>query len=346
MIRTFRANRRLRRELERGLASLDQQLPRKRFAAVSDEALCLSERQSDTSASKPVYEYRDDRGNRYLFKLTGPELAAAEVCADRIRRLGGRPSLPVRVAELVIPDGSRRLGVLKPLLHFDATKQLSPETATWTPLQRATILCEHAWEWYLGNLDTNTSQYALLPTATGELLPLNVDWDRSFAVDASRAPTRFDRYRFSLPNAHTFLYADYVEGRIDLHLDLLLDQAQRIRNLPKAALTRALSDYAEVRFQEDREAQTDWLEQQLDRKRDAPKLFLQFVRYLVEERLENEQGEPRVRAWAWSFRQSQHLLHHLVRGPVGSGARRVLRAVRGAAWFGPWADGRVDAASD
>ena len=103
--------------------------------------------------------------------------------------------------------------MLKPFIDFNVSAELDADTTQWTVEQRAVMLAEHAWEWFLDNLDTNTSQYALL----GPLrLPVNIDWDRAFFSDGRSELSRFAKYKPQLPNARTFLYADYVAGKVKL----------------------------------------------------------------------------------------------------------------------------------
>ncbi len=318
----------MRRSLRRAESSAAKAIPTAHFHATRDEALRLTERNDDTIASKPIFEFGDASGQRFIFKVGDPASVSAEVCAYELQALAGRTCVPARLATLEVEPDVRALGVLKPFLAFCNGSQLSAAPETWTPLQRAAIAREHVWEWFLGNFDTNTSQYALIPTDTGELLPLNVDWDRSFCDKGLQPPTRFDKHKVTLPNAHTFLYADYVEGRIQLHLDLLLREAKRIARLSRADVERAFQRHAAVAFPDDEEQQRRWCQDRLQRQGRIERQFRSFVTELVRER----RIAQREQAHWWGvymWRQGQLLLHNVLRGPLGSFGRSVLRRARG-----------------
>jgi hypothetical protein len=195
-------------------ARIREALEARHLASVETELLRPVEGEFERTATKPVVPLTDPSGKRYVLKVAEPALVAAEIAAYELRRLGGRPTIPVRRVTVDLPGGAVVSGVLKVFLDFDETHQLSNDAREWTELQRTVILREHAWDWFLGNLDTNTSQYALLGVAG---YPINIDWDRAFAHEERSELSRFAKYRTALPNALTFLYADYVEGRISLH---------------------------------------------------------------------------------------------------------------------------------
>jgi hypothetical protein len=191
-------------------------------------------------------------------------------------------------------------------------------------------LLEHAWEWFLDNMDTNTSQYALLgPLA----LPINIDWDRAFSSEGRSEFSRFAKYRAALPNARTFLYADYVAGKVQLPLWMLSAEARRIKRLPKAELRNILRRYAQARFAEPAE-QEQFVARMLIRQRGIEREVATFMRSLWSERrsLQGSAGSlgeyvhhQRLLIWAaW-----QHVLNAVLRGPIGTGARRLLSRVRG-----------------
>lgn len=331
MTRSFRATgpRALRRELDATQAHLRRQLSFDHFHSVSPASLRLSESQSETTASKPVREFVDDRGLRYWFKTAEPDLVAAEVCAYQIRQLANKPAVPARAVRLRT-DEQLCDGVLKPFVELEDTSQLAADTTQWTPLQRATILTEHVWEWFLGNLDTNIGQYALLRTKRGELVPVNLDWDRAFHGEPNlEGPSRFDKYRLNLPNAHTFLYADFVEGRTTLPLRLLRSEAARVRRLSPHALKPILRRYASIRFPQQPQQQEQWVDALLLRRSSIVERFAGFEQELLAERrklVEDEGVSAAAPAWCWH--QFQLVLHSLSRGAVGRAARTVLRAVR------------------
>lgn len=281
------------------------------------------------AGSKPLIALQDGRGDPYLFKVGDDDLLAAEVAACELRVLGQRPVVPARLLEVTLEDVGRVTGVLKPFLQFEASRELNSDTKSWTPIQRAVILIEHAWEWFLDNLDTNTGQYALVGT---EAIPLNLDWDRSFCTECHGELSRFEKYKHAIPNARTFLYADYVEGRIDLPFPLLLAEARRIRALPVAKVRAALERYATARFQ-DPQAREAFIARALRRKGRIELDFGQFLGQLVAERRALV-GPPsgwraRVRvASALIWKGWQLLLHRLSRGPLGGLGRGALRLVR------------------
>ena len=279
--------------------------------------------------SKPVLSL-EAGGRRYVFKLAEPALVAAEVAAYELRRLGDRPVLPARGVTVELPTLGASFGLLKPHLHFDAAKELGTDTASWSELQRAAILVDHAWDYFLDNLDTNTSQYALIgPRA----VPVNIDWDRAFFSDSRSKLSRFAKYKATLPNARTFLYADYVEGKIELPFELLLNEARRIGRLPVNEVRRILERLADVRFG-DRRAARHFVLRTLARQRRIEHQVLRFVNELTRERralnATPETTAERVRKLSvLGWDHWQLVLNVVLRGPIGVGARKLLRIVRG-----------------
>jgi hypothetical protein len=192
------------------------------------------------------------------------------------------------------------------------------------------MLADHAWEWFLDNLDTNTSQYALLGSLR---LPVNIDWDRAFFSDGRSELTRFAKYKPQLPNARTFLYADYVAGKIRLPLWMLANEARRIRRLPHARVREILERYAKVRFTDPAEADA-FVRRTLMRQRGIEREVATFMRSLWSERRALE--APADSAGEWVHRHLlrgwalwQRVLNAVLRGPVGSAARKMLSLVRG-----------------
>jgi hypothetical protein len=296
------------------------------FATVEAALLRPSDVEETRAGTKPLYGLTDERGRRYALKRGRPELMAAEQAAYELRRLGERPCLPCRVIDIELEGEGRVSGLLKPFIEFDVEREL----------QRSVILLEHAWEWLLDNSDTNTSQYALV----GErAYPLNIDWDRSFSTEVRSELSRFDKYKAILPNARTFLYSDYVEGKVDLPFSVLYAEARRIRRLPVPAVRRILERYASVRYEDPAEAQS-FILRALERQRNIESDFRRFVRELISERLALSvapETTPSARlrqgvVIAWNH--GQHVLQRLSRGPIGSGGRKALRAVRSRLWFG------------
>jgi hypothetical protein len=313
-------------------ARIREALEARHLASVETELLCpLDAADAERSGSKPVIKLSDPQGHRYVLKLAPAELVAAEVCAYELRGLGRRPSVPVRAVDVAMPDGAMASGVLKTFLDFDLELQLSTETQSWSELQRCVMLREHAWEWFLDNLDTNTTQYALLGV---EGYPLNIDWDRSFAAEAQSEFSRFTKYRSTLPNARTFLYADYVEGRVQLNFAFLRQEARLIRKLPTEAVRRSLRAYALRRYTDDHAQAEAFVLRVLERKRGIEREVDEFVRRLRAERAVLAGAPPEdllgkaalLPRFAWNHWQKA--LDTIGRGPVGTTARRALKLVR------------------
>ncbi len=288
--------------------------------------------------TKPMHCLVDERGRRYVLKLGQSALMAAEEAVYELRRLGSRPCLPARQISAEIAELGAVEGLLKPYLEFDVEDELAADTTSWSELQRHVILFEHAWEWFVDNLDTNTSQYALIGP---ERYPVNIDWDRAFATEATTPLTRFAKYRHVLPNARTFLYSDYVEGKIDLPFSLLHREARRIARLPARDVRRVLERYASARFVADEAAASRFVARMLERQRHMEREVARFVRDLLRERLEVSVLPERTllgglqRALTFAWDSWQLLLNALARGPLGQAARRALRALRTTLWRPP-----------
>jgi hypothetical protein len=329
MLHTFRTNHRFQAQIEEALLALKEELDPGHLATVEVRTSSSSECDVLRGGSKPLLKVKDSEGRCYLFKQAEPALAAAEEAAFQLRRLGGRPGVPARSASVCI-DGVEVQGLLKPYVDFDNDRQLEPDTTTWSEEQRAVMLLEHAWEWFLDNMDTNTSQYGLM----GPLdLPINVDWDRSFFSAGQSELTRFAKYRVTLPNARTFLYADYVAGKTKLPLWLLSNEARRIRRLPKARVRAILKRYASVRFTDATEGE-HFVRRMLMRRHGIEREVATFMRSLWLERrtleaapsnLSELVNQQMLLLWAdW-----QLVLNSALRGPLGAAGRRYLSIVRG-----------------
>jgi hypothetical protein len=332
MLHTFRSSDRFRTHLERALANIKAELDAGQLSTLGAERLShvVSECE-ERGGSKPRFRLRnEDDGSHYIFKQCEPALAAAEEAAYELLRFGGRPCVPARAMQLDVDGSGPVPGLLKPFVTFEVQKELPPDTTTWTLEQQAVMLLGHAWEWFLDNLDTNTSQYALL----GPLeLPINIDWDRSFFSGGRSEMSRFAKYRPTLPNARTFLYADYVAGKIKLPLWLLAAEARRIRRLPRARVRAIASDYAAVRF-EDQAEREQFVRRMLIRQRNIESEVGAFMRALWAERRKLQMPPESLRdalehrlllLWAdW-----QLVLNAVLRGPIGTYARRVLSFIRG-----------------
>jgi len=315
-------------------ARIRDALEGRHLASVETELLRPLDQDFERVATKPVVPLTDTRGRRYVLKVAEPPLVAAEIAAYELRRLGGRPTIPVRTVSVELPGGGVASGVLKVFLDFEETYQLSNDSREWTELQRTVILREHAWDWFLDNLDTNTSQYALVGVAG---YPLNIDWDRAFANEAPSELSRFAKYRTALPNARTFLYADYVEGRISLNFAFLRHEARRIHRLPETAVRTVVEEYAEVRYAGDAVQVAAFTAAVLERKRNIERDFDTFIKLLrAERRMLGEQRHPTLARRALglgrvTWNQLQRGLDTIGRSQVGTAARRVLKLVRGRA---------------
>jgi hypothetical protein len=330
MLHTFRANERFRMRIEAALSVIKRDLEAGQLATVDARALRRIESDEQRSGSKPLLTLRSEDGSTYAFKQCDAALAAAEEAAYELRRLGGRPGAPARVMSLDLDGAGALPGLLKPYIEFQVDHELEADSTTWSDEQRAVMVLEHAWEWFLDNLDTNTSQYALL----GPLrLPINIDWDRAFFSEGRSEFTRFTKYKAALPNARNFLYADYVAGKTRLPLWLLSQEARRIRRLPRAAMRGILERYASVRF-EDALEREHFVARMFIRQRGIEREVGNFMRELWSERRSLEAppdslGELlhrlRVRVWArW-----QHVLNAVLRGPIGTWGRRLVSFFRG-----------------
>lgn len=288
------------------------------------------------SGSKPLLTFEAPNKQRFVFKLATPELLAAEVAAFELKNLAGRPCIPAKLAELTLGDRGPVQGLLKPFVEWDVARELSTDTRRWTPLQRHVMLMEHAWEWLLDNLDSNASQFALLGDKS---FPLNIDWDRAFAQDGLSELSRFAKYRGALPSARTFLYTDYVEGRIDLSLTLMLREARLIRELPRPGVVKSVQAYADVRFSDSAE-RMQFVTGVLARQVGIERAFRKFASALLTERATFRKArDPRGimlsvaerlrfhHSVVWNA--TQPVLHQISRGIVGKAARQVLKRLRG-----------------
>lgn len=290
----------------------------------------LDEEQVLRSGSKPLFLLRDEVGAKYVFKLADPDLLAAEVAAYELRRLGGKPCVPARLTSVELDDLGKVQGLVKPFIEFDPEQELPADTRSWSELQRSVILLEHAWEWFLDNLDTNTGQYALIGP---EAYPINMDWDRAFATAGRSELSRFAKYKRTLPNARTFLYADYVEGRIDLNFGLLGAEASCIAALPEQQVVEILRDYAWTRYGEADEVDA-FVDRVTARQRDIQREVQRFVLALKQERKELRRAgragiQGRLLAakkLAWNHWQLS--LNTIVQGPAGKLGRALLKRAR------------------
>ncbi|MEY4550294.1 MAG: hypothetical protein RL685_6489 [Pseudomonadota bacterium] len=330
MLHTFRIHRRFRDALEGVLATTNRALDVGQISHIDPKSLQRIESPPQRAGSKPLVVLEAPGGQRYIFKeCLDTSLAAAEEAAYRLRRLAGRPTVPARCVTLDVGNGERP-GLLKPYVEFDLSAELSADTTTWSEHQRAVMLLDHAWEWFLDNLDTNTSQFALLGVHD---LPVNIDWDRSFFSKGRSELTRFAKYRPTLPNARTFLYADYVAGKTKLPLWLLSAEARRIRRLPKAEVVRILEQYASVAFADEGERE-QFVQRMLIRRHGIEREVGHFLRELWAERRQLGTAPEGVQEWLrqrslllWA--DWQLALNAVSRGPVGTAARKALCFLRG-----------------
>jgi hypothetical protein len=329
MLHTFRADERFRKHIDRALDELKHELDLRQVATLEASTLSGLDAEPHAGGSKLCLKLRDAEGQPYLFKQAEPALAAAEEAAHALRHLGGRPGLPARSIELDLGARGVSGGVLRPFLELEHDRELDPDTRRWSVEQRAVMLLEHAWEWFLDNMDTNTSQYVL----AGPLrVPLNMDWDRAFSSAATSELSRFAKYKPTLPNARTFLYADYVAGKIKLPLWLLAAEARRIRRLPKAAVRRILERYARARFDTPQERE-HFVMRMLMRRHGIEREVGHFLRSLWAERralaapagnLNERLHQALLLLWGdW-----QLVLNSVLRGPIGKLGRQLLSFAR------------------
>lgn len=335
MQRVFRSGLDLSTTIERENRGLWLRLAAGRGA--TPEAATLREvNHEPNSGSKPLLTLESPSNERFVFKLAAPELLAAEVAAFELKNLAGRPCIPAKLMELNLPERGAVKGLLKPFVEWDAASELSTDTRQWTVLQRHVMLMEHAWEWFLDNLDSNAGQFALLGD---KAFPLNIDWDRAFAQDGVSELSRFAKYRGTLPSARTFLYTDYVEGRIDLSLNLMLREARLIRELPRAGVVKSVQAYAEVRYSDANE-RMQFVTAVLARQVGVERAFRNFAKALLAERATFRKArDPRGIALSVSerlrFQQSviwnatQPVLHDISHGFAGRAARQLLKRLRG-----------------
>lgn len=330
MLHTFRVHRRFRDALEGVLSAVSQSLDTGQIGHIDPKALRRVEAPPGRAGSKPIVVLEAPDGQRYIFKeCLDASLAAAEEAAYHLRRLGHRPTVPARCCTLDLGEGERT-GLLKPFLEFDLSAELTPDTTSWSEHQRAVLLLDHAWEWFLDNLDTNPTQFALLGQ---HAVPVNIDWDRSFFSKGRSELSRFAKYRVTLPNARTFLYADYVAGKTKLPLWLLSAEARRIRRLPKSKLVPILQQYARISFTDETERK-QFVQRMMIRRRSIEREVGFFLRELWAER--RQLGTPPDSPQEWLRQKSlllwadwQLALNAASRGPVGTGARKVLSYLRG-----------------
>jgi len=330
MLHTFLENASFRGRIERALQALMTELKVDQFEAEEAKALRRGDQAEARAGSKPLVALCSESGACYAFKQCEAPLAAAEEAAYELRRLGRRPAVPARAMAIELEGEGTLTGLLKPFIDFNISHELAADTTTWTVEQRAVMLADHAWEWFLDNLDTNTSQYALLGSLR---LPINIDWDRAFFSDGRSELTRFAKYKPQLPNARTFLYADYVAGKIKLPLWMLANEARRIRRLPQRQVREILSKYAKVRYADAAEAEA-FIRRTLMRQRGIEREVATFMRSLWSERRSLQSPAESAGEWlhrrlmvAWAL--WQRVLNAVLRGPVGSAARKTLSLVRG-----------------
>jgi len=244
------------------------------------EAELLHTIDSPGSSSDTRFVVADGSGQRFLLEIASRQRMEAERAAFELRELAQRPTIFAAFTTIRVQGLGRVRGLLKP--YFDvATEELDTDTTRWTDLQRSVMLLEHAWEWMLDELECGTRQYALFDP---DAYPLNIDWSRAYSSDARSELSRFEAFGSGLPSARTFLYSDYVEGRIELPFSLLLREARRISRLPELEVRRILTRFARVRHRHATDAR-QLVERALDRRRRIEWEMSRFVRELELERM-------------------------------------------------------------
>jgi len=192
------------------------------------------------AGSRPQQVLRDAQGRRYLFKVAPPEHIAAELLAYRVRRLGRRLHVPAARRRLELPGMPPATGLLQPLVPV--TGALSKDPRQWSELQREAMLREHPWEWLLANLDTHVDQYVLM----GEHgVPVNIDWDHSLLDLPVTALNRFNRRSATVAPVRNLLYAEYVQGRVDLDFGGQRWQVRRVGDLREDRLQALVQRYCD-----------------------------------------------------------------------------------------------------
>jgi hypothetical protein len=331
MLHTFLENASFRARIERAQAALMPDLKAEQFATDDAKTLRRGDQGEARAGSKPLITLCSESGSCYAFKQCDAPLASAEEAAYELRRMGSRPAVPARAMSIELEGEEGKLtGLLKPFIDFNVSAELEADTTRWTVEQRAVMLAEHAWEWFLDNLDTNTSQYALFGPMR---LPVNIDWDRAFFSDGRSEFSRFAKYKPQLPNARTFLYADYVAGKIKLPLWMLANEARRIRRLPQQRVRQVLWRYAEVKFTDAGEREA-FIRRMLMRQRGIEHEVAVFMRSLWSERQALKLPADSLSEWAHrqmlvGWASWQRVLNAVLRGPLGTMARRVLSFFRG-----------------
>jgi len=301
-----------------------------RSATLEAKLLRKIDSERPRAGTKPLWFLESAEGHRFVLKVAEPALMEAEQIAWELRELGGRPTVPAWIETVHVEGLGEIRGLVKPYVELENDAELGSDTTSWSELQRSVMLLEHAWEWLLDNLDTNTSQYALLGP---DAYPVNIDWDRCYASDARSELSRFAKYKSGLPNARTFLYADYVEGRTELQFALLQREGSRVRKLPESEVRRIVERFARVRFDDPDQAQA-LVERVLARRREIEWEIARFVRELRLERMRLNTVRPKTmlararNALTLLWNQWQVALAAVVRSPAGSIGRALLKLVR------------------
>jgi hypothetical protein len=223
----------------------------------------------------------DQSGQRFLLTIASRQQVEAERAAFALRELAQRPTIFAAQRTVRIRGLGRTRGLLKPYVDVGSEAELDTDTTRWTDLQRSVVLLEHAWEWLLDQLDCGTEDYALLDP---DGYPVIAGWSRAYASDARSEPSRFEVFRSGSPSARTFLYSDYVEGRVELHFSLLLREARRISRLAEPEVRRILERFAHARHRHPADAR-ELVERALDRQRRIEWEMSRFVRELELERM-------------------------------------------------------------
>ncbi|MCC6749324.1 MAG: hypothetical protein IT371_16795 [Deltaproteobacteria bacterium] len=232
-------------------------------SVIEQQALTVDPTLSPPAGTKPIAFYRTATGELVIAKHGSPAEMMAEVVSAELRSRAGLPSVPAALRSLYVPALSKVVEVVvKPVIPFQTKTGGKPRTLgrdvrTWTPSQRNEILRSIVADWWLWNSDSHVGQYLLWSGAgtQEEGLPANVDFDRAFSPGDSRYHkgqpdrlTRFRRYLGLSAGPQNAVFDAYVHGRVELDLELLLDEVARVERVPRQTFSRLVRRYAQRAF--------------------------------------------------------------------------------------------------
>jgi hypothetical protein len=247
------------------------------------------------AGSRPAMFFKDDSGQRYLFKVYDDDLAiAAEELSCEVRAMGGRPTVAVARRTLTMPELGTLSGMLQPLVDHSG-ERLSSDPLAWSALQREVLLREHPWEWLLANLDTHADQYILVGPSRH---PLNIDWDHTLVDLDVTELSRFTKRGVAIAPIRNLLYDAYANAALRFELWGLRRECARIAALDDRALAAAVERYARAISASDGRRR-ELVEAMLARKHDLRRTFERLLATMRRERVEAVYGArglgPRAR---------------------------------------------------